>query len=100
MPSIKLDWEDLAETIKNQPGTAMALGRTVLANDRTLLSYVRTWLSLLAGGLGLTVLLEHPLLIGVGWASIGVSFIVLWLGIRRFRHTNQLLARVGKEIKS
>jgi uncharacterized membrane protein YidH (DUF202 family) len=43
------------EALRQRPNRALAIGRTVLANDRNFLSSLRTFLSFLAAGVSIGV---------------------------------------------
>jgi len=58
--------------------------RTELANERTILAYGRTAVAFGAAGIGLVHLFESPALIWLGWASIGLAILTLFMGVARF----------------
>jgi putative membrane protein len=84
--------------LRVNPNKALAIGRTVLANDRTLLSFVRTGLALLGGGVGLAEYVEDPLLSGAGYVLIVAGGFFLIAGTRRYLKVNQLLTDFGVEV--
>ena len=87
----KNDKEKIKRAVNQKPGDALNFGRTALANERTLLAFIRTAISLLAAGVGFILLLEHPLLIGIGWVFIGLSvFVQIW-GLLRYFEIKKLL---------
>jgi putative membrane protein len=81
----------IERAVHHQPGSALNLGRTALANERNLLAFIRTAISLLAAGVGFILLLEHPLLIGIGWIFIGLAvFVQIW-GLFRYFEIKKIL---------
>lgn len=85
------------EALRQRPNRALAIGRTVLANDRTLLSSLRTFLSFLAAGFTIIILMEHPLIDAVGWVLVLVAALFLFLGIKRYFAVNKLLTGFAQE---
>jgi len=75
----------------------LALERTKLANERTLLSYIRTALYLLLGGiafLGMSELGEYQ---RFGYVSLGLSALLVVIGIVRFVQLSRHLKRMYGE---
>lgn len=62
----------------------LALQRTKLSNERTLLSYVRTSLYLLIGGIALIQIEEYPRLHWVGYLTLCICVIFIFIGISRY----------------
>ncbi len=62
----------------------LAMERTKLANERTLLSYIRTSLYLLLGGLALIGLKEISDLKIIGYISVLMSVVFLFIGLLRY----------------
>lgn len=91
--------DDILKKIRKRPTDALALGRTILANERTLLGFVRTSVGLLAAGVGLIKFLSHPAVVLFGWMLIFFSLGFLVWGIWRYRNINQLLKDVSDEIE-
>jgi hypothetical protein len=55
------------------------------------LAFIRTEVSLLAAGVGFILLLDHPILIGIGWGFIALSvFIQVW-GLFRYFEIKKIL---------
>ena len=71
----------------------LAIDRTTLANERTFLAYARTAIGLLAGGVALLQLADAAWAIGLGWAALALSPLVMLLGIRRFWRVRTRLRR-------
>lgn len=73
----------------------LALERTKLANERTLLSYIRASLYLLIGGIALLQVKEYPNLHWIGYASLFICVLFIFVGISRYlvldRKLNKLL---------
>ena len=80
----KKEKEQIERAVQQQPGDALNFGRTALANERTLLAFIRTAISLLAAGVGFILILEHPLLIAIGWVFIGLAVFVGMEGYNAF----------------
>ena len=87
----KNEKEKIERFVQQQPGDALNFGRTALANERTLLAFIRTAISLLAAGVGFILLLEHPLLIGIGWSFIGLSIVIQIWGLFRYFEIKKIL---------
>ncbi|MDD4144234.1 MAG: DUF202 domain-containing protein [Prolixibacteraceae bacterium] len=62
----------------------LALERTKLANERTLLAYSRTSLYMLLGGIAFLQLEDFKSIIWVGYLAIGLSIVLIIVGIYRF----------------
>ncbi|NLB26218.1 MAG: DUF202 domain-containing protein [Bacteroidales bacterium] len=62
----------------------LALERTKLANERTLLSYSRTSLYMLLGGIAFLQLEDFSNIVWVGYLAIGLSIILIIIGIYKF----------------
>lgn len=62
----------------------LALERTKLANERTLLSYIRASLYLLIGGIALLELKGHDNLKWVGYASLALCILFIFIGVSRY----------------
>jgi putative membrane protein len=74
----------------------LALERTKLANERTLLAYSRTSLYMLLGGIAFLQLEDFINIKWMGWLSIALSFILIFLGIFRFFQIRLRLTRYYK----
>jgi putative membrane protein len=87
----KNEKEKIERSVQQHSSDALNFGRTALANERTLLAFIRTAISLLAAGVGFILLLEHPLLIGIGWIFIGLAvFVQIW-GLFRYFEIRKIL---------
>ena len=62
----------------------LALERTKLANERTLLAYSRTSLYMLLGDIAFLQLEDFKSIIWVGYLAIGLSIVLIIVGIYRF----------------
>ncbi|NEW79064.1 MAG: DUF202 domain-containing protein [Gelidibacter sp.] len=71
----------------------LALERTRLANERTLFSYIRTSLYLLLGGIALFQLKGFERIKWLGYVSLGLSIIILIIGIFKFNHIKYKLKK-------
>lgn len=69
----------------------LAADRTRLANERTLLAYGRAALGLIVSGTGFSQYLDSTLLRVLFLTFIPMGFIVLVIGIVRFRRRNKQL---------
>ncbi len=67
--------------------------RTELANRRTLLAYFRTTLSLVAAALVFIKFWHHPLVVGLGWALLPISAIILIRGLLIYKRVRRALRR-------
>ncbi|HSF05818.1 MAG TPA: DUF202 domain-containing protein [Methylomirabilota bacterium] len=63
----------------------LAVDRTVLANERTLLSYIRTGLAFGVTGAGAIEFFGSLIFLLLGWGMVGLAFLVVALGVWRFR---------------
>ena len=72
----------------------LAGDRTVLANERTLLAYIRTALTFFVAGVSFIKFFDHAVLAAIGWIFIPVAVVILWMGLRSFRHNNHHIYRV------
>ena len=76
----------------------LAMERTKLANERTLLSYLRTSLYLILGGIAfLSTNIDQ--IRHLGYASLGMSVVILLIGIIRFRQLKQHLLKMYKPLE-
>jgi putative membrane protein len=62
----------------------LALERTKLANERTLLAYIRSSLYMILGGIAFLQLKDFEGTRWVGYATLGVSVVILLIGIYRY----------------
>lgn len=62
----------------------LAIERTKVANERTLLSYIRTTLYLILGGIAFLGMKDLEEVKGLGYFSLTLSIVVLFIGIVRF----------------
>jgi putative membrane protein len=76
----------------------LAMERTKLANERTLLSYLRTSLYLILGGIAL-LSAQIEMLKHLGYASLGMSVVLLLIGIIRYRQLKKHLTRMYKPLE-
>lgn len=60
---------------------ALAIDRTIAANERTLLGYIRTTLAMLGAGAALLHFFDDRAPQLAGWGLVGVSVPVLGIGI-------------------
>lgn len=74
----------------------LAIDRTILSNERTLLSYARTALAQVIIGGSLLMFFDSLALIVIGWLFLAIAIVIMAIGWRRYRHTDQLL-RVALE---
>ena len=84
--------------IRKSPNDALAIGRTVLANERTLLAFFRTGIGLLAGGIGVIKFVGHPLIVILGWIAVVFSIPVIFWGMWRFWSIRKLLYKISNEM--
>jgi len=71
----------------------LAMERTKLANERTLLSYTRTSLYLILGGIAfLSTQIEQ--IRHLGFISLGMSVVILFIGIIRYYQLKKHLAKM------
>ena len=67
--------------------------RTILANERTVLAYIRTALAIIVFGMAAVKFFSDvPLLVFLGWISVGTGILGLIFSVFRFR-------KVSKSIK-
>lgn len=71
----------------------LALERTRLANERTLLAYSRTSLYMLLGGIAFLQLHDFRNILWVGYQAIGLSIILILIGIYRYLQIKYRLSR-------
>ena len=91
MSHTEYEREKIKRAVQHTPGNALNFGRTALANERTLLAFIRTAISLLATGVGFILLLEHHLLVALGWLFILISvFVQIW-GLFRYFEIRKIL---------
>ncbi|MBN1638636.1 MAG: DUF202 domain-containing protein [Ignavibacteriales bacterium] len=76
----------------------LSMERTKLANERTLLSYIRTSLYLVLGGIAFLGMTELTEIRNLGYVSIGLSVIILFIGIIRFNQLKKHLKRMYKPL--
>ncbi|MFO7924052.1 MAG: DUF202 domain-containing protein [Bacteroidales bacterium] len=74
----------------------LALERTKLANERTLLAYSRTSLYMLLGGIAFLQLEGFRSIQWVGYMALGLSIILLIIGLYRYF---QIKSRLGRYYK-
>ena len=72
----------------------LAIGRNKLANERTLLAYIRTFLSFIVAGVSLIQFFNVETFILLGYAFIPVGFLILIIGIIRFRMSSVKLDKL------
>ncbi|MGV3509482.1 MAG: DUF202 domain-containing protein [Sphingobacteriaceae bacterium] len=72
----------------------LAIGRNKLANERTLLAYIRTFLSFIVAGVSLIQFFNVETFILLGYAFIPVGFLILIVGIIRFRMSSVKLDKL------
>jgi len=85
--------ERIEKALQQNPADALNFGRTALANERTFLAFIRTTISLMASGIGLILLLKHPLMKTIGWIFIGFAIFVLIWGLYRYFFIKKLLVK-------
>jgi putative membrane protein len=69
----------------------LALERTKLANERTLFAYIRTALYLILAGMTILQLNNFESIHWIAFLSIGLSIIILIIGIWRYAKLNRQL---------
>lgn len=74
----------------------LARDRTVLANERTLLSYIRTGLAFAVTGVGTIKFFPALISLLLGWCLVVLAFLIVVLGVWRFRRVAGRLAAVRK----
>ncbi len=72
----------------------LAIERTKLANERTLLSYIRTTLYLILAGIAFLGMKDLEEIKGLGYFSLSLSFIVLFIGILRFYQLKKHIIKI------
>lgn len=72
----------------------LSLERTKLANERTMLAYLRTSLYLLIGGIALLGVKGFKDLHFLGYTALGLSLILLVVGIFRYIHLKRHLRKI------
>lgn len=77
----------------------LALERTKLANERTLLSYIRSSLYLLVGGIAVIQLEGFENIKFVGYIAMGLTGMLILIGIYRFYKLNKHLRRFYRQIE-
>ena len=78
----------------------LAMERTKLANERTLLSYIRSSLYLLLGGIAIIQLEGFERIKFLGYISLGLTVILLVIGVYRFQKLNKQLRNYYLQIES
>jgi putative membrane protein len=71
----------------------LAMERTKLANERTLLSYIRTSLYLILGGIAF-LSTQIAQMRHLGFISLGMSIVILFIGIIRFYQLKKHLTKM------
>jgi putative membrane protein len=84
----KLPFENKEEIILRDH---LALERTKLANERTLFAYIRTALYLILAGMTILQLNNFESIHWIAFLSIGLSIIILIVGIWRYSKLNRQL---------
>jgi putative membrane protein len=77
----------------------LAMERTKLANERTLLSYIRSSLYLLFGGIAIIQLEGFESIKFIGYISLGLTIILVIIGIYRFQKLNRQLKNYYSQIE-
>jgi len=75
----------------------LALERTKLANERTFLAYLRTSLYMLLGGIAILQLTGFENIRWIGFASLGISVLLIVIGIIRYSVIRTRLTRYYQE---
>lgn len=78
----------------------LALERTNLANQRTLLAYTRTSLYMLLGGIAFLQLSDFENIRWLGFVAIGLSAVLVVVGIIKFYIIKNRLAKYYRESKN
>jgi putative membrane protein len=78
----------------------LALERTKLANERTLLSYIRSSLYLLLGGIAIIQLEGFESIKFIGYISLGLTIILVVVGIYRFQKLNKQLKNYYQQVEA
>jgi len=84
----KLPFENKEEIILRD---YLALERTKLANERTLFAYIRTALYLMLAGMTILQLNNFKAIHWIAFLTIGLSIIILIVGIWRYTKLNRQL---------
>lgn len=69
----------------------LAIDRTILSNERTLLAYGRTALAMVIIGGSALKFFDSAVLTVIGWLFLAGGVITMFIGWRRYRHTDRLL---------
>lgn len=77
----------------------LALERTKLANERTLLSYIRSSLYLLLGGIAIIQLEGFESIKFIGYASLTLTVVFIFVGLYRFYKLNVILKKYYHQIE-
>lgn len=77
----------------------LAMERTKLANERTLLSYIRSSLYLLLGGIAIIQLEGFESIKFIGYISLGLTILLIIIGIYRFQKLNRQLKNYYSQIE-
>ncbi|UPQ80741.1 DUF202 domain-containing protein [Flavobacterium azooxidireducens] len=77
----------------------LAMERTKLANERTLLSYIRSSLYLLLGGIAIIQLEGFESIKFIGYISLGLTILLVIIGIYRFQKLNRQLKNYYSQIE-
>jgi len=81
------------------PRDYLAMERTKLANERTLLSYIRSSLYLLLGGIAIIQLEGFESIKFIGYISLGLTILLVIIGIYRFQKLNRQLKNYYSQIE-
>lgn len=77
----------------------LAMERTKLANERTLLSYIKSSLYLLLGGIAIIQLEGFESIKFLGFISLSLTVILLFIGIYRYQKLNRQLKNYYLQIE-
>jgi inner membrane protein YidH len=72
----------------------LAIERTKLANERTFLAYFRTGIFFLGTGLSILHIEFFQDVDYVGWTLIGISPILIGIGLYRLRYTRKTIQKI------
>jgi len=78
----------------------LSIERTKLANERTLLSYIRTTLYLILGGIAFLGMKDLEEIKGLGYFSLSLSIIILFIGIARFYQLKKHIKKMYDPIQA